>query len=172
MLQAINAGKLPERRVVHAVVIGPILPPGEGIFQTAFTLQYRQRRIRQYEMLLAAIGFFDRHVQIASPSGRIHIRNLEGTGCYVALVDLITILTHHNLRIGARDTPHDRGIPLQGIWQHVVIRGQLSAAKRHTVKHVSRCRTVSKRQLCFQGDHGTLRVGIDGVPPVLTGTVP
>ena len=87
-------------------------------------------------MLFAAIGFLNRHVEIACPAGRIHIRDFKGARRNVALVDLVAVLAHHDLRIGSGNATYYGRIALKRIRQHVVIGCQLAAAERHTVEHV------------------------------------
>ncbi|MNW63323.1 hypothetical protein D3C74_415260 [compost metagenome] len=79
MRQTINRGALGKRRFVYAAVIGTILAAGDGKFQTAFTLEHRQRGKRHGVVLLAAVGLFHGDLQIARPAGRVHIGNFKGT---------------------------------------------------------------------------------------------
>ena len=123
-------------------------------------------------MLFAAIGFFNRHVEIACPTGRIHIRDFKGARRNVALVDLVAVLAHHDLRIGSGNAAYHGRITLKRIRQHVVIGCQLAAAKRHTVEHVGRRRAVANGKLGFQRNNGPLRIGINGIPFILAGGLP
>ena len=123
-------------------------------------------------MLFAAIGFFNRDIKIAGAAGRIHIRDFKGARRNVALVDLVAVLAHHDLRIGSGNAAYYGRIALKRIRQHVVIGCQLAAAKRHTVEHVGRRRAVANGKLGFQRNNGPLRIGINGIPFILAGGLP
>ena len=101
----------------------------------------------------------------------IHIRDLKRARRHVALVDLIAILTHHDLRVSSRNTAHHRRIAFQGIRQHIVVGRQLDAAKRHAVKDIGRRGTVSERKLGLQGNSRALHQGVDVVPLILAGRI-
>ena len=122
-------------------------------------------------MLLTTISFDDRHIKIARAAGGIHVRDLKRARCHVALVDLIAILTHHDLRVSSRNTAHHRRIAFQGIRQHIVVGRQLDAAKRHAVKDIGRRGTVSERKLGLQGNNRALHQGVDVVPLILAGRI-
>ncbi|CAI1188074.1 Uncharacterised protein [Serratia quinivorans] len=118
-------------------------------------------------MLFAAVGFLDGDLQVTAAAGGVHVVNHEGTGGDVGAVNLIAVLAHYHLGIGAGDTAHHRGIAAQAVGQHLVVGGDLHAAKGHRVKDFGRGITVAEGQLALQGNQVALGVGVDGVPFIL-----
>ncbi|MNC03841.1 hypothetical protein D3C75_512650 [compost metagenome] len=134
--QAVDAGALQERGFLHAVVIAAIVPAGQAVFKPAFTLQNRHRGVRHHEVLLAAVGLFDGHVQIAAAAGRIEIVNLERAGGDIVLIDHVAILAHYHLGVAVSHAANTWGEALQAVRQHVIVRGDLRPGKCQAVKYV------------------------------------
>ncbi|CAI2026595.1 Uncharacterised protein [Serratia quinivorans] len=118
-------------------------------------------------MLFAAVGLFDGDLQVAAAAGGVHVVNHKGTGGDVGPVNLIAVLAHYHLGIGAGDTAYHRGIAAQAVGQHLVVGGDLHAAKGHRVKDFGRGITVAEGQLALQGNQVALGVGVDGIPFIL-----
>ncbi|MNE18107.1 hypothetical protein D3C80_1111210 [compost metagenome] len=165
--QAVNRGALHQGAFIDAAVIAAVLAAGQAVFESAFPLQHRQGGEGHHQLLFAAVGFLDGDLQVTAAAGGVHVVNHEGTGGHKGAVDFIAVLAHHHLGVGAGDTAHHRRVAAQAVGQHLVIGGQLHAAKWHPVKHLGRGGAVPQGQLAAQANQVALGIGVYRIPAVL-----
>ena len=162
--QAVNCRYLAKLRLIAVAVAAAVFPGSEGILQAAFTLHNRYRREWLNKGSLAAVGFFNRYLQIAAARCRVEIADGEGPRCDVALIDGVAVLLNSDLGIRLGNTADDRGKPAQAVRQHIVIRRQLRAAKLHAVEDIGRRIAVAERELPLQALDIPLKIRVHRIP--------
>src|SRR6185437_6296288 len=125
------------------------------------------RGVGHGKAVLATVGFRHVHDQVAAVAGGVKVVDHERAGRDRGLVDLHTVLGHHDLGVGVGHAAYHGRVAAQRLRQHAVVGAQLYAAQAVAVEHGAVGVAVA------QAKHGThvwqcaLHVGVDVVPVML-----
>ena len=121
-----------------------------------FTFQNGQRSIRLDKMLLAAVLFFDGHVQIPTRAGGIEIGKGKRSLRYGRLIDDVTVLLDRHHGVAFRYAAHHRCEAVHAGGQHVIIGVKPHPAQSGTIKNIA-CRPgIAHHELAAQPGNITL----------------
>ena len=113
-------------------------------------------------MAFAAVGLFHGDLKIAAAAGGVEIVNFERAGGDRVLINDVTVLAYHHLRVTVGGSANNGGVAFFTVRQHVVIGFQLHAGVGYAVKNVGRRGTLADGEVAFHRHNIALRVGIYG----------